>query len=255
MLVLFVSVMIASLLGSLHCAGMCGAFLMLAVTPNPGSMPPSRVQVQMSYHLGRLITYTTLGLLAGLLGAMVNLASALAGLQPVATSIAGAIMIWFGLSILLRRSGIKIPKMPLPGFLQRLATRGHTSAMHLPPLMRAGVIGLLTTLLPCGWLYAFVVVAAGTASPLTGALVMLAFWVGTLPILIALGTGLQHGLGALGRKLPVITSIIVVIAGMYALTGRTLLDVRAMASALEPEKIPSAVPSAQSKMPCCAEEK
>ncbi|HQY88562.1 MAG TPA: sulfite exporter TauE/SafE family protein, partial [Tepidisphaeraceae bacterium] len=167
---------------------------------------------------------------------------------------AGAVMIWFGLSVLLRRSGIKIPKMPLPGFLQRLATRGHRSAMRLPALMRAGAIGLLTTLLPCGWLYAFVVVAAGTARPLTGGLVMLAFWVGTLPILIALGTGLQQGLGALGRKLPVITSMIVVIAGIYALTGRTMLDVQAMANALEPEKIPSTLPSAQSKLPCCDEE-
>ena len=102
--------------------------------------------------------------------------------------------------------------------------------MNYPPVARAGAIGLLTTLLPCGWLYAFAVVASGTARPLLGGAVMAVFWMGTLPVMVALGTGLQHGLGALGRRLPALTSCAVIAVGLYTLADRSLIDARAFAA-------------------------
>ena len=67
MTAMLLSVFLASILGSTHCAGMCGAFVMLAVSDfkgRPGTPPLALA----SYHLGRLTTYTLLGSIAGVVG-------------------------------------------------------------------------------------------------------------------------------------------------------------------------------------------
>lgn len=229
MMTLTASVFVASLLGSLHCAGMCGAFLAVAVH-SPGAKPSSRLRTQAAYHLGRLVTYVALGIAAGGAGALVDLGSTLSGVGPVAALVAGATMVLFGLVTVLRIAGVSVPRFRAPRFMQSTLLRGHQFASRFGPTARASLIGLFTTLLPCGWLYAFAIVAAGTASPLRGGLVMVVFWAGTLPVLIALGTGVQQLLGSLGRRMPLITSIAVIAAGIYTLSGRAMMDVNRIAA-------------------------
>jgi sulfite exporter TauE/SafE len=86
--------------------------------------------------------------------------------------------------------------------------------------VRAGALGLLTTLLPCGWLYAFVVTAAGTGHPARGALVMTAFWLGTLPVMIGVGLGAQRMFGPLRRRLPVVSAAALVVIGLLSIGGK-----------------------------------
>lgn len=78
--------------------------------------------------------------------------------------------------------------------------------MDRPPVVRAAATGLFTTLLPCGWLYAFVVTAAGTGSgtPLHGAALMAVFWLGTLPMMLTVGVDCHGspGHGARGCRWP-----------------------------------------------------
>jgi sulfite exporter TauE/SafE len=81
-------------------------------------------------------------------------------------------------------------------------------------------MGLVTTLIPCGWLYAFVAVAGGTAHPLTGAGVMALFWLGTLPVMASLGLLAQSALGPLRRRLPILTASLLVVFGMLTLAGK-----------------------------------
>jgi len=114
--------------------------------------------------------------------------------------------------------------------MQRLLALGHHAAMGLSPTRRALVIGLLTTLLPCGWLYAFAAVAAGTASPALGALTMAVFWLGTLPVLVSLGAGVQRLTGAMGRRLPHLTALVLIAVGLWTLIGRGALDAQALAA-------------------------
>src|SRR5206468_320502 len=98
MTALVLGVFLASLLGSLHCAGMCGAFLAIAVTGvGPGESRPRQFPLQAAYHLGRLATYTALGLAAGAAGRLLDLTSVLAGARPVAATLAGATLLAFGL--------------------------------------------------------------------------------------------------------------------------------------------------------------
>jgi hypothetical protein len=246
MTALVIAIFTASLLGSLHCAGMCGAFVAIAV--NGGA---SKTATQSAYHGGRLITYLALGTVAGLLGSLVDMAAYLGGLQPVAAILAGATMIGFAAVALLRLHGARIPKLPLPKAMQEMLIAGHRRAMNRGPIVRAGLIGLLTTLLPCGWLYAFVITAAGTARPELGALAMFVFWLGTLPVLVAIGTGVQTLFGSLGKRLPTVTCVIVLVAGIWTLLGRSGLSSVAMAKALTPTTAPTTVPSTTQPMPCC----
>ncbi len=248
MTALIVTVFLASVIGSLHCAGMCGAFLAFAVGSS-GNVR-SQVLLQAMYHGGRLLTYTTLGVIAGTVGHLVDLSSTLAGIAPVAAILAGATMMAFGVVTLLRIWGVSIARLQPPAFLMSFVQRAHGHAMRRTPLARALMIGLATTLLPCGWLYAFAVTAAGTASPVRGGFVMAAFWLGTLPILISLGAGLRGLLGGLGKKVPTLTCIALVAVGVYTVTGRLWLDPIAMARSLETHDAP-AVPVSTEKLPCC----
>jgi sulfite exporter TauE/SafE len=230
MTALILPIFLLSLTGSLHCAGMCGAFVALAVENERDTVP--RWRLQAAYHLGRLATYLMLGAAAGVAGQALDLAGALIGSQRVAAALAGAMMIGFGLLSLGRAlgGGWRIGHLPLPPLLERWAVAGQRAAGKLAPLPRAAAIGLLTTFLPCGWLWIFVSAAAGTASWQRGVLVMAVFWVGTLPVLVTLGASFGGLSRLLGKRLPVVTALAIVAVGIYALTLRVLMPTPAWAA-------------------------
>jgi hypothetical protein len=94
---------------------------------------------------------------------------------------------------------------------------GAVRALHAqPPEVRGLVLGLLTTLLPCGFLYGFVAIAAGTGSWAGGMAVMAVFWAGTLPVMAGFGLVAQRALGPLRRRLPVFTAVILIAFGLAA---------------------------------------
>ena len=88
------------------------------------------------------------------------------------------------------------------------------------PAVRAAATGLLTTLLPCGWLYTFVVTAGGTGNAISGAAVMFAFWAGTLPMMFSVGFGIQHIARPFARHLPVVGALLVLALGALSIAGR-----------------------------------
>ncbi|HXG46542.1 MAG TPA: sulfite exporter TauE/SafE family protein [Methylomirabilota bacterium] len=169
------SALLLGLVGSLHCAGMCGP-LALAV-PVPG---PSRCALWISrglYNLGRVGTYVALGAAFGLAGRTV----ALAGLQEWISLAAGAAIL-VGL-ILSRAMPIGTPVGRVVGQLKAglgaLLRRRSASAL-------VG-LGLLNGLLPCGLVYVACAGAAATGGVGSGAGYMFAFGLGTVPVMLGLG--------------------------------------------------------------------
>ena len=217
---LFLTILLASLVGSLHCAGMCGAFVAFAIGAGDPSVKTPRLLLQSFYHLGRLFVYLSFGALAGLLGATLDFGGSFVGLQRTAAIAAGAMMVAFAVLTLLRLLGAKIRPLPIPKLLTTIASAGHSRTKRLAPPLRALATGLLTTLLPCGWLYAFVITAAGTAHPALGALTMFAFWLGTLPVLATIGFSLQGLSRLLGAKLPALTATAILLVGLYTIYTR-----------------------------------
>ncbi len=218
MIALLGTVFATSLLGSLHCAGMCGGFVCF-YSGGPGGRG---VLPHAAYNAGRLVSYLALGAAAGALGAGLDRLGASAGLARLAAVVAGALMIVWGGTSLMRAVGARIAEPAVPGFL-RACFAAAVQAMHAqPPALRALTVGLVTTLLPCGFLYAYVTVAAGTGSPLGGVLVMAAFWAGTVPVMAGLGATAGRALAPLQRRLPVLTASALVLIGLLTVTGKFL---------------------------------
>lgn len=214
MLALLASVFTASLLGSLHCAAMCGGFV-CAVS---GEGRP--LASQIAWHSGRGAAYLLLGALAGMIGAGLEHTLAPAGLPNAAAVGAGALLIVAGLGALVQAMGLRGTPTPDASPFARVIGSGLRAVRAWPLLARATAMGSLTALLPCGWLWAFVATAAGTGSVVGGLAVMAVFWSGTLPLLAALGFAAGRALGPLRSRLPVVTAIAMIVVGLLTVAGR-----------------------------------
>lgn len=220
MIALLLTVFLASLVGSLHCVGMCGPFVAF-YSGADGSGGARRLFSHAAYSGGRLLTYALFGVAAGAVGAALDVAGSLAGFQRVAAVAAGVTMILWGVFALLQIRGVRIFRHGAgTGRIAGALRRGFSLVSDKPPVVRAAAVGLLSGFLPCGWLWAFVVTAAGTGSALRGAAVMTAFWAGTLPALLAVGLGAQLVSAPIRRHAPTVTAIILVALGLYAILGR-----------------------------------
>jgi len=199
---------------------MCGLFVAF-YSGADGSSGARRLLSHAAYSSGRLVTYVFFGLAAGTVGAALDVAGSLAGFQRIAAVLAGTTMILWGVLALLQIRGVRIFKHGGgKGRLAQLFRRGFSLVSDKPPLVRATVVGLLSGFLPCGWLWAFVVTAAGTGGALEGAAVMSAFWAGTVPALLAVGFSTQLLSAPLRRHVPAVTAALLVALGLFAILGR-----------------------------------
>lgn len=221
MIALAGSVFVAGLLGSAHCAGMCGSFACLA-SGGDGSRGPRALKSSAGYNLGRLASYATLGAIAGAAGAGLDRAGSIAGLARPAAIVAGILLILWGVASLLSALGVRVPMLDIPPALATRIARAVRAVQERPPLVRSLAVGALSAALPCGWLYAFVATSAAAGSAIAGATVMAAFWLGTVPMMVAVGMGAQKLLGPFRRRLPVLTASMLVILGLLTVSGRLM---------------------------------
>ena len=223
-----VAVLAASLLGSVHCAAMCGGFVCMYAGLGPTHVPASASRGRQSvlashgaYNLGRLASYLVLGALAGSLGHGVDRLGSVVGVGRLATIVAGALMVAWGGSTLLLALGVRVPSVAPLRAAQAALTSLLVRVRGKSPTVRGAATGLLTTLLPCGWMYAFVATAGGTGRVRDALAVMLFFWVGTLPMMLAVGFGAQRVFGSFRRRLPLVSAGVVVVLGVLSIAGRT----------------------------------
>lgn len=209
---LLLGVFVASLLGSVHCGAMCSAFACLA---NGGA------QRGAWYHGGRLLAYITLGAIAGAFGAQLDRAGLIANVQRTAALVTSVALVVWGLVQL--RSAMRARSFrgatQWGGVLSRIVAR----TSDWDPRTRAATIGLTTALLPCGWLWAFIATAMGTGSQQRAALVMLVFWTGTVPMLVAVAAGAKRW-GPIARvRWPLASASLVVMLGLGELASHLLM--------------------------------
>lgn len=213
----------ASLLGSLHCAGMCGPFVAVYVGGRRGAGESGSLG-HLGYHAGRLLTYTGLGAVAGAVGGLVDFAFDRAGWVQSAALVTSVLLIVAGLWSILPRRWIPLRRLQGARFLER-APRTLVKLGTKPRVVRGALLGLFTPLLPCGWLYAFVLVAAGTGSALQGALALAVFWAGTVPALLGLGFVLSRLGERLRPRLPVLLGSLWIVVGLVGVAHRSRLSI------------------------------
>ena len=189
----------ASLMASAHCAAMCGGFTLSLVRPGQPGTSLARMAV---YHAGKLFTYVFIGLAAGLAGAALLNNPALRFFQVAFSALAGVLIVVVGLQTLGLLPGQSIVNRlasalwlgPFLGpffqaFREQAAGRRQDGRRQAAPLQGAFLLGVFNGFLPCGLVYSFALAAAGTGSPWWAMLTMLAFGLGTAPMLVAVGAG------------------------------------------------------------------
>lgn len=205
-LALLAGVVATSIVGSVHCLAMCGPLVGL----HGGA---KTMRLAFVHSLGRLTTYVVLGAAAGLVGSAVDLAGQLGNLQRVATIVAAALIL-----------GLAIYQVVDAKRTRARARSPFTAALvHIRPksaVKRSYWIGTLTGLLPCGWLWAFVIAAAGTASVAAGALTMFAFWLGTVPAMTGMLAFSGPLIARIRARMPTVTAIALVVVGLGTLALR-----------------------------------
>jgi sulfite exporter TauE/SafE len=218
----WVSVFAASLAGSVHCAAMCGGFV-AAYAGNEGQGAARRAASHVAYNGGRLVTYLALGAAAGAVGRALDLAGSALGLAHVAGIVTGVVLLVTGAMALAPRARVvRLGTGPARGLASRL-TPLFQRFRAKPAVIRALVLGLSSTLLPCGWLYAFAAFAAATGGALSGAWLMSAFWLGSLPVMLGLGVSVQGVTRRFGRYLPRLRPILILVVGVFTLLSRLQL--------------------------------
>ncbi|MGD8426670.1 MAG: sulfite exporter TauE/SafE family protein [Balneolaceae bacterium] len=170
-------------LGSFHCIGMCGP-LALAL-PGAGQKTTSLIISRTIYNLGRVITYSTLGIVVGLLSKMISISGFQQGL-----SIGIGVLILLGLSISAFRNKINQLKA-YPSQLMKNATKPIQSLFKKGNTTSLFLIGLLNGLLPCGFVYMALVTALTSGTVLKSLCFMAGFGFGTVPAM--LGVSLASG--------------------------------------------------------------
>ncbi len=185
---IYLSAFLMGLLGTTHCAGMCGGIVSaLTIGINPQQRSQQAIPYLLSYNSGRILSYTVAG--AGMAAVGSTLSSMGEGMviRQLFTLLSASIMILLGLYLsgwwprailAIERGGALIWRR-----IEPLAKRW----IPIRSLPQALVAGLLWGWLPCGLVYTALLWSLSAESTIQGALIMSSFGLGTLPALLGIG--------------------------------------------------------------------
>lgn len=212
---LLLSAVVLGLLGGGHCLGMCGGLMGALTLAIPPEQRGKRLRLLLAYNLGRILSYAIAGLLIGFAGwAVANSPAALA-----MRVVAALLLICMGLYLAGWWSGLTHVEALGRGLwrhVQPYASR----LMPVTSLPRALLLGALWGWLPCGLVYSTLLWAASQGDAFDSALLMLAFGVGTWPVLLATGLAAERLTMLLRRRgIRVVGGVLVILFGLWTMPG------------------------------------
>jgi sulfite exporter TauE/SafE len=183
-----------------------------------------RMLPHFAYHSAKLLSYVAVGLLLGAIGSAFNLG----GVRGWVSVAAGVFMVLLGLQMTgkvpaLRNLALKPPKFLLSALQKTRRRANDDAAAGKASLATPVVFGLLTGLMPCGPLQGAQLAAAATGSPVSGAIAMLGFGLGTMPLMLGFGA-VSGMLGAKFKKrMMVAAAVLVMVLGLVMLDRGAML--------------------------------
>jgi len=172
-------IFLIGLLTGTHCVGMCGGILLSQTAGRELGTPKSaQLKASLAYNAGRVISYTAIGALFGALGTVISYGTNVKSMVFTMTGLAVSII---GLNMWGLITGLRALTPMQGGFC--VLPSGSRRKFAGRPL----IIGLLTGLMPCGSLYAMWLCAMERGNALDAALVMMAFSLGTVPVMAVFG--------------------------------------------------------------------
>lgn len=192
----WITALLVGFLGGAHCVAMCGG-IVGALSLHRAEGGGARFGLHLGYNLGRLVSYSLAGALAGGVGQLAALGTGW-GLRWALYALANLMLLGMGL-YLLGEPRLLAPVERLGAGLWRKLQPLSRRFLPARTFQQAFFLGLLWGWLPCGLVYSALTSALATASPIGGAAVMLAFGLGTLPNLLAMGWFAQR-LASVSRR-------------------------------------------------------
>jgi len=209
------SALVLGLLGGGHCLGMCGGLMGALTLAIPPEQRGKRLRLLLAYNLGRIFSYACAGLLLGLAGWAVASSPAALALRVAAA----LLLIAMGLYLAGWWSGltrIEALGRGLWRHIQPMASR----LLPVSSLPRALLLGALWGWLPCGLVYSTLLWAASQGNAGYSAVLMLAFGLGTWPVLLATGLAAERVNALLRRRsVRVAGGVLVMLFGVWTLPG------------------------------------
>lgn len=206
-MLILISALVLGLMGSFHCAGMCGPIAI--ALPLHGNSITQKIFGGALYNLGRTLTYGIMGAIFGLLGQGVQMI----GFQQKVSVIMGAIMIISVLFPSLFKHQYSMDESWF-SFVGRLK-KAIGKMFSVRSFSSLFFIGLLNGLLPCGLVYMAIAGAIGTGEVLLGSLYMIMFGLGTIPMLLSISIAGNILNAAVRRKINRLIPVLVVIVGIF----------------------------------------
>jgi len=178
---------LTGLLGGVHCLGMCGGIVgALTLNTHQNKQKTSILAITLGYNLGRISGYVVAGAIVGFLGSSLVDLSGIQSAQQVLAIVASVFMIALGFYLAGIWNGlarIEIIGQVLWKYIQPVTKR----FIPVQSFQQAIPLGFLWGWLPCGLVYTALIWTLSAQSAIQGALIMLAFGLGTLPNLLAMG--------------------------------------------------------------------
>lgn len=190
----------------------------------------------------KLVAYTLLGFLLGLLGQVLYLSALTRGILQIAI---GVFMVGNGLRMLNVHPIFRYFNLQPPSFITRYIRR---KSKNSEGLVTPISLGLLTVLIPCGITQSMMALAMGLGSPVLGAMTMFAFVLGTSPLFFGV-TYLATKLGSLTEKyfLRLVAAVLIILGLLTTNTGLNLvgspLSFNRLTSRIFPSTSPAVVES------------
>jgi hypothetical protein len=187
------SAFLVGLLGSTHCLGMCGGIVSALTFGLRADLRHSRWMLGLyllAYNTGRLSSYIVAGLIAGAVGAGTFGVLPSDSARWTAKLVTGGFMVALGLYLAGWWPGLQILEKWGGPVWRRIEPLGHQLLPVNHPF-KAFCFGLVWGWLPCGMVYAMLVWALAAGSATQGGMLMLAFGLGTMPMLLAIGVAAE----------------------------------------------------------------
>jgi sulfite exporter TauE/SafE len=217
---ILLSAFVAGLVGSVHCIGMCGGIVGLLTMSLPDKVRQSYLRLTpylLIYNVGRISSYIVAGGLAGFLGEQFSQWLPLENPRIVAMWVSGLFMIALGLYIGAWWQALTLFEKAGNHIWRKIEPLGRRFLPVKHPLQALG-LGLVWGWLPCGLVYSILFLALASNSTWHGGFLMLAFGLGTLPMLLTMGATAQW-LTRFAHKLIVrrIAGAVVILFGLMIL--------------------------------------
>ena len=213
---------VIGLITSVHCIAMCGGINLSQTLQKDTSTEISKTMFRntLEYNIGRVVSYTVIGGVLGAVGALAGIGSSLQTstlFQGILKLFAGIIMVVMGVNMLGIFPGLRRLTIHIPNFNKK--TKQKSGRKPRTPFF----IGLCNGLMPCGPLQSMQVVALASGNPLTGALSMLCFSLGTVPLMLGFGSAISMLGKRFTRQVLKAGAILVVVMGLSMMVqGGTL---------------------------------